>query len=107
MKWGRCVTYYFTAEHADKYYLEHYATRNDTLVLCFPYFPTRLDLYRNYVAASQQILYCFKYIQGMFDDLFREEQGEWGYIWSTFGGLNLITALSVVGLITFTGLKGN
>ena len=106
-KWGRRVDYYFTAEHSDAYYREHYASRNETLVLCYPYFPVRLDLYRSYVAANQQILYCFIYKQGMFKEWLREEQGDWSYIWSTFGGLHLITALSVVGLITFTGLQGD
>ena len=105
-KWGRFVTYYFSGEYADSYYSEHYASRNETLYLCFPHFP-RLDLVKDYIAAGNQIVGCFKYEVDMFDGWTKEEDGDWDYTWSTYGGLRLVIALLAVGLIALAGSIGN
>ena len=105
-KWGRFVTYYFSGDYADAYYLEHYATRNESLFLCFPHFP-RLNVVKDYIAAGNKIVACFKYELDMFDGWTKIEEGEWSYIWSTYGGLRLVIALSAVGIIALAGSIGN
>ena len=62
---------------------------------------------RLFVSKGGRIVRCFNYKEGLFDGWMKEEEGDWGYIWSTFGGLRLVVALSAVGLITLTGLNGN
>ena len=104
-KWGRFVTYYFSSDHANAYYLEHYANRNETLYLCFPHFP-RLDLVKEYIAAGNKIARYFKYKENMFDGWTKEQEGEWSYIWSTYGGTRLVVALSAVGIIGLVGTIG-
>ena len=105
-KWGTTVLFYFTGITAEQYVKKH-AIQNKTLFLCDPYFPTRFDLCKDYAAAGHSMIDCFEYKKGMFDGWMKLEDGDWSHIWSTYGGVRLIIALSAVGLITLTGVKGN
>ena len=105
--WGRLVIWTMNPELADKHYFQHYASTNRTMFVCRALFPTRMDLSRLFVSKGGRIVNCFDYEVGLFDGWMKEEEGDWSYIWSTFGGARLVAALSVVRLITLIGLNGN
>ena len=71
--------------------------------MCTPSFPARRDLLQQYTKKFDPIV-CFYYARDMFEAAFRG--GEWGFIWRTYGGTALVTALSAATLITVTGLIG-
>ena len=85
------------------YYSEHYENTNKSLYMCTPSFPARRDLLQKYAKTFKPIV-CFYYVREIFEAAFRG--GEWGFIWSTYGGPALVTALSAAALITVTGLIG-
>ena len=105
--WGRLVIWTMNPELSDEHYFQHYANKNRTMFVCRALFPTRMDLARLFISKGGRIVNCFDYQVGLFDGWMKEEEGDWSYIWSTFGGTRLVAALSVVGLITLIGLNGN
>ena len=105
--WGRYVIWTMNPALSDEHYLQHYASTNRTMFVCRPLFPTRMDLARLFVSKGGRIVHCYNYEMGMFAGWMKEEEGDWSYIWSTFGGLRLVVALSAAGFITLIGLNGN
>ena len=105
--WGRLVIWTTNPELADKHYFQHNTNTNRTMFVCRALFPMRMDLSRLFVSKGGRIVNCFDYEVGLFDGWMKEEEGDWSYIWSTFGGARFVVALSVVGLITLVGLNGN
>ena len=105
--WGRLVIWTMNPQLADQYYFQHYTNTNRTMFVCRALFPTRMDLAQLFVSKGGRIVRCFDYEVGLFDGWMKEEEGDWSYIWRTFGGTRLVAALSVVGLITLIGLNGN
>ena len=105
--WGRLVIWTMNPELSDEHYFQHYASTNKTMFVCRALFPMRMDLARLFVSKGGRIVNCFHYEVGLFDGWMKEEEGDWSYFWSTFGGARLVAALSVVGLITVVGLNGN
>ena len=105
--WGREVIWMINPELADQHYFQHYVNTNRTMFVCGARFPTRMDLAQLFVSKGGQIVICFNYEVGMFADWMKEEQGDWSYIWSTYGGTGLVAALSMVGTDYSYRLNGN
>ena len=85
------------------YYSKHYENTNESLYLCIPSFPENREVLKEYIKKFNPII-CFYYVREILESAFRG--GEWGFIWSTYGGTALITALSAAGLIILIGLIG-
>ena len=48
-EWGCAMIFQLDAELADAYYIEHYASTNDTKYICTPRIPMRPDLRKKYM----------------------------------------------------------
>ena len=91
---------------ADFYYMENYANVKKTMFLCVPSFPTNTHLLKgDVIQRSRKLANCGRYRIGMFEGLW-DKWRDWSYIWSTFGGLPLVAAMTAVALITLTGFVG-
>ena len=91
---------------ADAYYLKHHANTNNSMVLCTPQIPMTPDLFRKMVEkyTIYSMILGVQYKLGYFRKLYAP--GDWSYIWSTYGGVELRAALVAAALITITGVLG-
>ena len=81
---------------ADAYFLEHYANRNKTMLMCTPYFPIGKE--QKYDAKVFSLIVCFNYELGMLELWYK--RGKWSYVCDTFGGFRLVMSLSAAAVIT-------
>ena len=87
---------------ADAYFLEHYANRNKTMLMCTPYF--QIVKQQQYVVKVFSLIVCFNYKLGMLKAWF--ERVKWRCVWDTFGGFPVVMLLSVAAVITLSGVFG-
>ena len=98
--WGCFLMFPLDSDLVDVYFLEHYANRNKTMLMCTPYF--QIVKKQQYVVKVFFMIVCFNYKLGMLKAWF--ERVKWRYVWDTFGGFLLVMSLSVAVVITLSGV---
>ena len=100
--WGCFLMFPLDSDLADAYFLEHYANRNKTMLMCTPYFQIVKE--QQYVVKVFSMIVCFNYKLGMLKAWF--ERVKWRCVWDTFGGFPIVMSLSVAAVITLSGVFG-
>ena len=106
-EWGCILQFPMDPELGDEYYMNHYADTNNTMYICTPYIPVRLDRPKKYVQTHPHMysmIGCYIYQLGFLKRLY--ERSHWSYYFSSHFPLDDRLFMVAAVLVVITGIFG-